>query len=656
MGYNVDVMVEKINACKTKAQLLAVAQGLRVAVNASRVSLVRVSRDRFDLRLSGDSAYIVPGAKYSVFMSLGNEKIPPVKGIRHVNFFMCQFPFDLDQRASPQGWHSFSSYDYILLNSGYTYKWFSLFSGPFMRAAIRHFGLIPQVVVLHPPIEPFHTQPAKPSLPDEPGFGGRKDIVLLGRFFQGRQSKGHLTAIRIFKQIVPQLPQGTELHLVGNLMPGHDEYLVNLKNEAVGLPVVFHVASPSSELEAVLQSSLVQWHLTGVESNTTSDPASEEHFGISIAEGMTAGTIPVVLDRGGVGDIVQHGINGFLAANPQAVAQYTVHAFGLGRNETAALQERALVSTKQFHQESFVKKFRVLVQRGQLTKPFRHLVNVTGEVVLSRTFKVPVKAENAAVLIEPRQHYALEYVVKNALYHLGGNWSLYVYHGLSNRAFVETALHGISGVNLRQLNMHTVTIPDLNKLLLSTAFWEGIDAERALLFQTDALLLRGNLGRFFQYDYVGAPWHLTNERWQHRRADMAQGVGNGGLSLRGVPQMRRLAATLGPAADGLHQEDFLYAEQLERMPGSRLAPRAEAYRFCVEVPCADLDNGTCADPACSPLETLPEVPAAVHAAWYYFSNPEDRFRDLLRMLELSGGQPWGALPHQRSSGHCTPLA
>ena len=35
------------------------------------------------------------------------------------------------------------------------------------------------------------------------------------------------------------------------------------------------------------------------------------------AAGMTAGIIPVVLDRGGLRDIVDHGFNGFLGASPQ---------------------------------------------------------------------------------------------------------------------------------------------------------------------------------------------------------------------------------------------------------------------------------------------------------------------------------------------------
>lgn len=69
--------------------------------------------------------------------------------------------------------------------------------------------------------------------------------------------------------------------------------------------------------------------------------------------------------------------------------------------------------------------------------------------------------------------------------------------------------------------------------------------------------VRGNIDQFLQYDYVGAPWHWDNERWQHHRQDMPQGVGNGGLSLRSVAAMRELAKTLGPSANGSQQVGVL---------------------------------------------------------------------------------------------------
>lgn len=93
--------------------------------------------------------------------------------------------------------------------------------------------------------------------------------------------------------------------------------------------------------------------------------------------GMTAGVIPVVLNRGGVGDIVHHGYNGFMASSPEALADMTVNVFNLDRNVTTLLQQHAIESTKQFYQSAFIRKFHVLVYRGLLTKPFRHLVNVT---------------------------------------------------------------------------------------------------------------------------------------------------------------------------------------------------------------------------------------------------------------------------------------
>jgi hypothetical protein len=56
--------------------------------------------------------------------------------------------------------------------------------------------------------------------------------------------------------------------------------------KAQGLPVHFHIGVAAHVIEELLHSSLVQWHLTGIELGPgVEDPASEEHFGISIAEG-----------------------------------------------------------------------------------------------------------------------------------------------------------------------------------------------------------------------------------------------------------------------------------------------------------------------------------------------------------------------------------
>ncbi len=233
----------------------------------------------------------------------------------------------------------------------------------------------------------------------------------------------------------------------------------------MGLPVKFHVGVSSRDVEDVLHATLVQWHLTGVGLVPGQDPASEEHFGISVAEGgggvalrlrlrlpawglqhpaavqgrasglrpsacschsmrgvaagsvrvpavewggpmpagweagvrllappqgyqlhatllcgvgimrcmlphpplsastspaaaphlahtamgcmgpragMSAGCIPVVLLRGGVGDIVQHGVNGFLGPEIPQLANLTLQVFNMNLTQQAALRTRAI--------------------------------------------------------------------------------------------------------------------------------------------------------------------------------------------------------------------------------------------------------------------------------------------------------------------------
>lgn len=53
---------------------------------------------------------------------------------------------------------------------------------------------------------------------------------------------------------------------------------------------------------------------------------------------MSAGVIPVVLDRGGVGDIVVNGSTGFLAPGPAEVASLTRHVFALDAAERQRLR------------------------------------------------------------------------------------------------------------------------------------------------------------------------------------------------------------------------------------------------------------------------------------------------------------------------------
>ena len=154
--------------------------------------------------------------------------------------------------------------------------------------------------------------------------------------------------------------------------------------------------------------------------------------------------------------------------------------------------------------------------------------------------------------------------------------------------------------------------------------------------QTDSLLVHGKVEPFLEYDYVGAPWHLENKRWKNYTSIMSQGVGNGGLSLRSVAKMRELSTIIGrEGSQNIDQEDFLFSYLMEKRHDKGLAPRGDAYAFCIEVPCKDLEpTDIRKDGSVDQLETLERFPLALHATWYYFSEGA-RYRDLLKMLQKS---------------------
>lgn len=77
MGYTVDVLIEKSNVCKSKAQLLSVAQGLRVDLNASRLNLIKVVNDRSTLRPRGESQPMVCYAFYVAAPAGGRDAPRP---------------------------------------------------------------------------------------------------------------------------------------------------------------------------------------------------------------------------------------------------------------------------------------------------------------------------------------------------------------------------------------------------------------------------------------------------------------------------------------------------------------------------------------------------------------------------------------------------
>jgi hypothetical protein len=140
-----------------------------------------------------------------------------------------------------------------------------------------------------------------------------------------------------------------------------------------------------------------------------------------------------------------------------------------------------------------------------------------------------------AVIIEPRKHPALSFVLQNFLKNLSEKWSIIIIHSNENSIYINNIISNdlinyakkISKINLFKEN---ITLQEYNKLLTSEYFYNLIPTETFLIFQTDTMLSFKNkdlINDFLHYDYVGAPWR-SDSGW----VIQGEEVGNGGLSLR----------------------------------------------------------------------------------------------------------------------------
>jgi len=138
-----------------------------------------------------------------------------------------------------------------------------------------------------------------------------------------------------------------------------------------------------------------------------------------------------------------------------------------------------------------------------------------------------------AIIVEPREHKALPFVVKNALDNLSNDWNIIIFHGNRNveyvNSIVDNLVNNLGRVTKHKLNVDNLSPQEYSRLLMDKNFYNNIPTEMFLIFQTDSMIFERNKERindFLKYDYVGAPWPHENNQ-----------VGNGGFSLRRKSKM-----------------------------------------------------------------------------------------------------------------------
>jgi glycosyltransferase involved in cell wall biosynthesis len=96
---------------------------------------------------------------------------------------------------------------------------------------------------------------------------------------------------------------------LGHVVPDPRSYLERGRGGAEGPPVRIHANASRPLVEQLSASSSNFWHATRLGEKEDKQPWACEHFGITAAEAMAAGCVPLVIDTAGQGETVRHGID-----------------------------------------------------------------------------------------------------------------------------------------------------------------------------------------------------------------------------------------------------------------------------------------------------------------------------------------------------------
>lgn len=197
------------------------------------------------------------------------------------------------QRLSWRKHGFWKSYDLIFSISDYTQQWVSQWwDAP--------------SCVLPPPVDQL-------GVPE--GYAKEKKILSVGRFFVGSHCKKQEVLIENFRRMYDEGGCGDwEYHLCGGTHSEqcHQDYLSSLQQRAAGYPIFIHPDMGHDDLIEMYRSSSIFWHATGFGMNEVKNPAAFEHFGITTVEAMSAGCVPVVINKAGQCEIVHSGRDGML--------------------------------------------------------------------------------------------------------------------------------------------------------------------------------------------------------------------------------------------------------------------------------------------------------------------------------------------------------
>lgn len=223
----------------------------------------------------------------------------PVRSRARRSVMLCQFPYpDPDPR-------DLDCYELIVSQSEYVRGWI----GTYWKR---------EATVVNPPID---------LQPGEPRWDAKENLVLaVGRFFASGHSKRQDLLVESFRHLCDGGLEGWTLHLAGSVHTDavHAGYYERVAARASGYPIVLHPDAAHSEVEDLYRRAAIFWHAAGYGADPLLKPANLEHFGMTTAEAMAAGAVPLAYGVGGQVEVISNGTDGYLWNDPAELERRTL--------------------------------------------------------------------------------------------------------------------------------------------------------------------------------------------------------------------------------------------------------------------------------------------------------------------------------------------
>lgn len=248
---------------------------------------LRFGKDYSDINFIPD---VKRGDSYDVCFWVSDGSVPTLRARK--NFLHFQVPFHHVGGNSLLNKMKLFRIDKIICNSWFTKK-----------VIDAEYGV--DSTVIYPPVA---TNQFKSK---------RKENIILAvsRFSQLKQSKHQDILIKAFKKMIDSSLTDWKLVLAGGTEVGVANYVEKLREMSEEYPVEI-IESPDFKFLADLYGkSKIFWTASGLGIDEEKNPESVEHFGISVVEAMSAGSVPFAFEAGGHKETIVDGVNGFLWKN-----------------------------------------------------------------------------------------------------------------------------------------------------------------------------------------------------------------------------------------------------------------------------------------------------------------------------------------------------